>query len=128
MEAIIRKKLNILVQLAESDKFFAESEWNVISHIAEANNINIEEVYDLMRNPEPIGVLEKLDDNARFEYLYNCVELIMADNKLLECEIDFCRNIATKLHLKKDAVDFLVEHFGKKNFSQLRSDVLLDYK
>lgn len=127
METIIKKRLNTLIQLAESDKQFAESEWNLIAHIAAVNKIEIEEVYEIMRNPESIGDLNKLSDEAKFEYLHNCVELIMADNKLLDCEIEFCRNIASKLHLKQESVDFLIEHIGKKPFDQLRLDVMHEY-
>ena len=127
MDLLIKKKLNILVQLAESDKHFAEAEWNVISQTAKINNFPIEEVFEIMRKPEPIGLLEKLDNDTRFEYLHTCVELIMADNKLLECELAFCKSIASKLHLKEEAVDFLVEHLEKKTYSQLRAEVLQGY-
>lgn len=128
MNLSIRKKLNVLIQLAESDKDFAEAEWNVISNTAKINHLPIEEVFEIMRKPEPIGEIEKLDDETRFEYLYTCVELIMADNKLFECELAFCKNIATKLNLKDEAVNFLVENFTKKPFTQLRTDVLQEYR
>ena len=127
MELEIKKKLNILVQLAESDNHFAEAEWDVISQAARINNFPIEGVFEIMRKPEPIGVIEKLDNDTRFEYLHTCVELIMADHKLYDCELAFCKNIASKLHLKEEAVDFLVEHFEKKTYSQLRADVLEAY-
>ncbi|MGK7389695.1 MAG: TerB family tellurite resistance protein [Candidatus Cyclobacteriaceae bacterium M2_1C_046] len=127
MDIITRKQLNILVQLAEIDKHLAPIEKERIFQIAKERNFPIEEVKNLIRNPEPIGSLGALSDNSRFDYIITCIELVLIDKKVFTSELLFCKNVAIKLGFKQNVVDFLIENINNHSKEELRSVVFSLY-
>ncbi len=127
MDIVTKKQLNILIQLAEADKHFAKVEREMILKIARERNFPEEAVNELIRNPEPIGSLGALSNDQKFQYLYGCVELIFADQKLFESELIFCRGIAIKLGFKKTVVDYLVTSINEIPKDQLKTKVFSEY-
>ena len=113
MDIVTKKKLNILIQLAEADKHFAKSEREMIFKIAIDHGFPEEIVSDLIRNPEPIGSLGALSQSQKLDYLISSVELIFVDQKVFESEVIFFKNIAIKLGFRKNVVDYLIENFDK---------------
>ena len=101
---MIRKQLNILTQLATIDGFLATKERKLIEHIAKVNNIDTNEINDLLNTPEPIGDLNTLSDDQRFEYLYMVIQLMKIDGQVFKSEIVFCENIAERLGFKRKVV------------------------
>jgi len=120
MEREIKKQLNILIQLAESDKHFASSEKELIYKIAESNNLTRADVNDLIRNPIPIGDLSHLSENEQFDYLWTCSRLILADNKIFDVELTFAKNIAAKLGFEQAIIDFMVKIFNRISFENIK--------
>src|SRR5258706_9219431 len=104
MDIINRNQLSILIQLAEADKHFAESERNMILRIARDQNFSEEEVRSLIRNPVPIDALANLSNDQKFDYLNMCVRLIFADRNIFEKELIFAKTIAAKLGFKNGVV------------------------
>jgi uncharacterized tellurite resistance protein B-like protein len=127
MDIVTKKKLNILIQLAEADKHFAKAEREMILKIAADRKFPEEDVSQLIRNPEPIDTLGALSNDQKFDYLMNCIDLIFADQKVFESEVIFTKSIAIKLGFKKNVVDFLVENSGKQPVSELKSVAFSDY-
>lgn len=127
MDIVTKKKLNILIQLAEADKHFAKAEREMILKIALDRNFPEEDVNQLIRNPEPIDTLGALSNDQKFDYLMNCIDLIFADQKVFESEVIFTKNIAIKLGFKKNVVDFLVENNGKRPVRDLKAEAFSDY-
>lgn len=127
MDIVTRKKLNLLIQLAESDKHFARSEREMIYRIAKDRNFSEEEVNQLIRNPEPIGSLGALSSDQKLDYLLTSIELMFADQKIFDSEITFCRNIAIKLGFKKGIIDYFLENFETKNREELRQTAVAEY-
>lgn len=127
MDIVTKKQLNILIQLAEADKHFAKVEREMILNIARERNFPEEAVNELIRNPEPIGSLGALSNEQKFQYLYGCVALIFADQKLFESELIFCRGIAIKLGFKKTVVDFLVTSINEMPKDQLKMKVFSEF-
>jgi uncharacterized tellurite resistance protein B-like protein len=127
MDIVTKKKLNILIQLAEADKHFAKSEREMILKIAQDRKFPEEDVNQLIRNPEPIDSLGALSNDQKFDYLMDCIELIFADQKVFESEVIFTKSIAIKLGFKKNVVDFLVENSGKKPKEELKSLAFSNY-
>lgn len=101
---MIRKQLNILTQLATIDGFLAGKERKLIEHIAMVNNIDTNEINELLNSPEPIGDLENLSDDQRFEYLYMVIQLMKIDGQVFKSEIVFCEDIAERLGYKRKVV------------------------
>lgn len=127
MDIVTKKKLNILIQLAEADKHFAKAEREMILKIAQDRKFSEEEVNQLIRNPEPIDTLGALSNEQKFDYLMDCIELIFADQKVFESEVIFTKSIAIKLGFKKNVVDYLVENLGKKTASELKTVSFAQY-
>ena len=67
MDIVTKKKLNILIQLAEADKHFAKTEREMIFKIAKDRQFPEEDVESLIRNPEPIDSLGALSFNQKFQ-------------------------------------------------------------
>ncbi|MEO5599951.1 MAG: TerB family tellurite resistance protein [Cyclobacteriaceae bacterium] len=127
MDIVTKKQLNILIQLAEADKHFAKIERDMIFKIARDRNFPEETVNELIRNPEPIDTLGALSIEQKFEYLMSSVDLIFVDQNIFESEILFSKNIAIKLGFKKNIIDYIVEHYGKKNREDFKQAALKDY-
>lgn len=127
MDIVTKKKLNILIQLAEADKHFARVERDMILQIARERNFSMEAVNQLIRSPEPIGSLGALSDTQKFDYLMDCIELIFADQKIFESEVIFCKSIAIKLGFKKDVVDYLVGVFDKTPREELKTKIFEEF-
>lgn len=127
MDIITKKKLNILIQLAEADKHFAKAEREMILKIATDRNFPEEDVNLMIRNPEPIDTLGALSQDQKFNYLMDCVELIFVDQKVFESEVIFTKGIAIKLGFKKNVVDYLIENLGKKPAGELKNVAFTTY-
>lgn len=127
MDIITRKQLNILIQLANSDKHFSNLERERIYEIAKIKNFPEEEVKNLIVNPEPIGSFGALSDDQKFEYLYTCIDLMLIDQKIFDSEIKFCRDIAIKLGFRQNVVDFLKVEIYKHSRDSLKAMLLNEY-
>ncbi len=127
MDIITKKKLNILIQLAEADKHFAKSEREMIFKIAKDRQFPEDIVDSLIRNPEPIDSLGALSMDQKFDYLQSCIELIFVDQKIFESELIFGRSIAIKLGFKKNVVDYLVENNNQKPLNELKNKVFEEF-
>lgn len=127
MDIVTKKQLNILIQLAEADKHFASVERDMIFKIARDRNFPDETVNSLIRNPEPVDSLGALSNDQKFEYLWACFSLMLADQKVFESEVIFCKSIAIKLGFKKNVVDYLVENEGKLSPGELKTVCFRNY-
>lgn len=127
MDIVTRKQLNILIQLAEIDKHFSPHERQRIFDLAEKRKFPLEEVKELIKNPEPIGTLGALSDDQRFDYLYNSIDIMLADKKIFEKEVVFCKNIAIKLGFRKDVVSFLQESIYDLDIADLKREIFAEY-
>ncbi|MEK6783652.1 MAG: TerB family tellurite resistance protein [Bacteroidota bacterium] len=101
---MISQQLNILINLAASDKKVAEKEAKVIHMIGKANGIAKEEIDKLLKNPQPIGDLISMTEDQKFENLYYLIQLMKSDGQVFKSEVHFCEQIAEKLGYKKAVV------------------------
>jgi uncharacterized tellurite resistance protein B-like protein len=105
-----KAELNVLINLAASDKKVAERESKLIQLIAKANGISKEEVESMMASPKPIGDINSLTADEKFEHLYNLIQLMKMDGQVFRSEIVFCEHIADKLGFKKGVVAEISQH------------------
>ena len=127
MDIVTRKQLNILIQLAQADKHFSDKERDLIYNLARKRNFPSEGVRELIREPEPIGSFGALSDNQRFDYLYQCIDLMLIDKKIFDSELLFCHNIAIKLDFKKSVVEYLKDNLHEFEYDDLQKKVFRDY-
>lgn len=101
---MIKKQLNILLQLATIDQTLDQKEKKLIEHLARINNIPQREVDHMLNNLEPIKSFGVLTEDEKFEYLYMVIQLMKIDGQVFKSEIVFCEDIAVKLGYKKGVV------------------------
>ena len=105
-----KSELNVLINLAASDKNVAERESKLIHLIGKANGISMEEIDKMLQNPKPIGSIDTLTPEEKFEHLYYLIQLMKMDGQVLRSEIIFCEQIAERLGFKKGVVGELSQH------------------
>ncbi|MCA4899133.1 MAG: TerB family tellurite resistance protein [Bacteroidota bacterium] len=101
---MVKDQLNVLINLAASDSTVAEKEAKVIHMIAKANGIPKDEVDEMLKKPKPIGNLDTLTEDQKFENLYHLIQLMKSDGQVFRSEIHFCEQVAEKLGYKKGVV------------------------
>lgn len=100
----MRKELSLMIQLAISDNELAEREEKLIFNLGKLHGITEEEIKKLIKNPEPIGPIEALSNDEKFQYLYVVIQMMKVDGQIFKSEIEFCRNLAEKLGFKRSVV------------------------
>jgi len=101
---MIRKQLNILINMAIIDRDLDEAEMNRIYQIGMANGLEKEEIRDMMEKPSPIDDLTTLTEDEKFEYLYAVIQLMKTDGKIFKSEIVYCQDLAERLGYKRGVV------------------------
>lgn len=101
---IIRSHLNMLVQLARVDGVVVQEEIDLIKQIGKANGMSNEEISEAFEDPSVIEGLETLNDDQRYDYLYNVVQLMKIDGRIYKEEIKYCAKIASKLGYKEEVL------------------------
>ena len=119
MDIVTRKKLNILIQLALADKDFSDSERDLIVKVARDKGFPLETLQEMMQNPEPIGTLGALSETQKEDYLVSSIELVLADNRVVDSEIKMSQDIAIRLGFFKNVVSHLIQNLGKRPVHEL---------
>ncbi len=101
---MIKEQLNVLINLAASDRTVGEKEAKVIHIIGKANGLSKDEVDSMLKKPQPIGDLSAFSEEQKFENLYHLIQLMKSDGQVFKSEIHFCEGIAEKLGYKKAVV------------------------
>jgi uncharacterized tellurite resistance protein B-like protein len=101
---MIKEQLNVLINLAASDRTVGEKEAKVIHLIGKANGLSKDEIETMMKNPKPIGDLSVFSEDQKFENLYHLIQIMKSDGQVFKSEIHFCEQIAEKLGYKKGVV------------------------
>ena len=65
-----KSELNVLINLAASDKSVADREAKLIHLIGKANGFSKDEIDTMLSNPQPIGDISSLTPDEKFEHLY----------------------------------------------------------
>lgn len=87
----------MLVQLARVDGVVVQEEIDFIKKIGRSNGMSSEEISESFDDPSLIEGLETLNDDQRYDYLYNVVQLMKIDGRIYKEEIRFCAEIASNL-------------------------------
>lgn len=101
---MIKEQLNVLINLAASDRNVGEKEAKVIHLIGKANGLSKDEIETMMKTPKPIGDLSAFSEDQKFENLYHLIQIMKSDGQVFKSEIHFCEQIAEKLGYKKGVV------------------------
>lgn len=105
-----KAELNVLINLAASDKNVAAREAKLIHLIGQANGISKEDIDKMLQSPQPISNVNTLTPEEKFEHLYYLIQLMKMDGQVFRSEIIFCEQIAERLGYKKGVVGELSQH------------------
>lgn len=109
MNPLVKRKLSILVRLADADGEFARIERKYIEEVAEKNGVSSKELAQLINNPDPIGGLGALSYEKSVEYMCDSLSLIAADHKVVPSEVILCEDIALRLGFQKTGIDSILD-------------------
>ena len=96
-----RIQLQTLINLAISDMHFSDEERELIYVIGQANGVSRKEIDEMIADPKPVGDMQGLAEEERFEMLYNVVQLMKVDRKVYVVEIKFCEDVAATSRLQQ---------------------------
>jgi uncharacterized tellurite resistance protein B-like protein len=99
-----KKELSLMIQLAISDNELAEREERLIYNLGKLHGVTEDEIKQMIKNPVPIGPVEALSDDEKFQYLYMVIQMMKVDGQVFKSEIEFCKSLAEKLGFKKNVV------------------------
>ncbi len=101
---MIKEQLNILINLAASDKLIEDREAKIIHMIGKASGMPKDEIDEMMKRPQPIGDLSTFTEDQKFANLYQLIQLMKSDGQVFKSEISFCEGIAERLGYKRDVI------------------------
>ncbi len=104
---MIKEQLNILINLAASDKLIEEREAKTIHMIGKAGGLSNDEIEEMMKRPKPIGDLSTFSEDQKFANLYQLIQLMKTDGQVFKSEISFCEGIAERLGYKREVISEL---------------------
>lgn len=105
-----KAELNVLINLAASDSKIEEKESKLIHMVGKANGLTTDEVQEMINKPKPIGDLNAMTNDEKFEHLYYLIQMMKMDGQVFRSEIIFCESVAEKLGYKKSVVGELSQH------------------
>lgn len=119
-----KAELNVLINLATSDKNVADRESKLIHLIGQANGISKEDINQMLKNPKPIHDSSSLTPDEKFEHLYFLIQLMKMDGQVFRSEVVFCEQMAEKLGYKKAVVGEISQHVYSDPFITADRDMI----
>jgi uncharacterized tellurite resistance protein B-like protein len=105
-----QKLIRALLHMAQSDGNVSGSELALVYKIAMEKNLPMFEVEQLIRNPpEEQEELDDLNNDQRFEYIYNMILMMKMDAKLDDREAELCNSYAVSLGYRQEVIAELME-------------------
>jgi uncharacterized tellurite resistance protein B-like protein len=104
----IKSHISNLVSIANSDGNFSIAEKRLIFKIGKRNGLSNEKLKKIIKSDKPIKFKIPADDSARFDQVYDLVEMTIADGPDYETAIETTIEIAEKLGFRKAIVGILV--------------------
>lgn len=117
-------QMKLLISLAQIDGTVAAREKNFIRNIAHANGLGDSEIDPLFDQRHPVIIPEDLDEDEKFNCIFNLVQLMKIDERMYKEELLFCSKIAANLGYDKQVMFDLVLHVKSSTMDQKEKDDL----
>lgn len=101
---MVNTQISLLINLACEDGKIDEKERELIYTIGRSHGLENNEIDELIDHPDQNLDFDTLDDEERFECLYNLVHLMKVDGQIFDEEISYCLEMARKLKYPLEAV------------------------
>jgi uncharacterized tellurite resistance protein B-like protein len=104
----IKTHLKNLIVLALADGNISAEELEILKRVGKKVGLNEGEIKSLIGNPASLKIELPDNDAERFDQIYELVQMMMADGKIHDEEMEFCVDVATKLGFRKAIVGIVV--------------------
>lgn len=101
---MVNTQISLLINLACEDGEIDEKERELIYTIGRSHGLESNEIDALIDHPDRNLDFDTLEDEERFECLYNLVHLMKVDGQIFDEEISYCLEMARKLKYPLEAV------------------------
>ena|SRR5258706_10468869 len=107
---MVIQQLKLLINLAQIDGEVVEKEIKYITNIGLANGIPLADINSLFRQTHDLIVPASLNEQERFDFIINLVQLMKIDDRLYQEEIQFCSKLASRLGYDHNVMFDLMLH------------------
>jgi tellurite resistance protein len=109
-EKLRRKKSHLinLIALSKADGNIDVNEKMLLYKVGERNGFNASQVEELIGKSLKSNIIRPDSNEERFSQVFDAVELMLADGRIDEDELDFATEYAANLGFKKEIVGVLV--------------------
>ena len=107
---MVIQQLKLLINLAQIDGEVVEKVIKYITNIGLANGIPLADINSLFSQTHDLIVPANLNDQERFEFIINLVQLMKIDDRLYQEEIQFCSKLASRLGYDQNVMFDLMLH------------------
>lgn len=114
MNAVLKKKINLLIHLALVDGELDIRELAFIYNVCIRNGIDLDTIGDLIEQREPLEDMTTMSTEARIDHITDCLVLTLIDGKVLPKETSFVMEIAKHLGIDQAAMESLVQNLGSE--------------
>jgi uncharacterized tellurite resistance protein B-like protein len=97
-----------IVRIAKSDGEVSTEEMELLSKVAEKYNISQEQFEEILKDPDRIPSLARLEFDERVERLYELLQMVEADRRIEKSEVNTMRKIVNGLAFPFNEVDRIV--------------------
>jgi uncharacterized tellurite resistance protein B-like protein len=94
---IKKSHLKNLVSLAKLDGHVSKEEFDFLLKVGARNGVNQTDIRKMISMTTTVNVTKPDNDSERFEIIYDLIQMILADGKMDENELDFAIDLAIKL-------------------------------
>ena len=123
MNKYTKRKLNLLIYLAQVDGKFHKAEKALLEEFVNEKGFDIKDFRLLEPMDENSHDLPSTDDKK--EMLYLAIKLMQADKVIDKKELEFCKEIASKLGYDATVVEEYAHHeLDRKSFDEKINDWL----
>ncbi len=111
-------QMKLLISLAQIDGVVAPREKNFIINIGRANNVYPDQIEAMFEKSHSLIVPKDINDDEKFSYLFNMVQLMKIDERMYKEELLFCRKVAENLGYEPQAMVELLLHVTPGGMSE----------
>ncbi len=97
-----------IVRIAKSDDEVSIEEMQLLTQIAKKYQITDEQYKEILKDPDKVPTIERLDLEERIERLYELMQMVEADRRINKEEVDMLKKIVTGLSFPFNDIDKIV--------------------
>jgi uncharacterized tellurite resistance protein B-like protein len=117
-----------VVRIAKSDDEITSEEIEMLIKLAKKYDISDKQFKEILKNPDSIPTMSKLELEERIERLYELLEMVEADREIEKAEVNMLKKLVTGLAFPYNYIDRIVTEsiktdLGVTNLDRFKKDI-----